>query len=276
MKLLRPALTLLLAVSALPLRAVDDPLQSFVPAKPGQGFVPSTPGPKAPLTAKQYPPAYIQAVTEVFRAFRTRDWQSTRAALDKADKILPPTPMTLNTRGAVLIEEKNFEEGARFCQEALKLDPKFYPARFNLAEIQLVQGNYAEARKQFEKFVRENPKDELARFRVFLTYLLEKSYDDARRAIEQIPFPGDTPAYYYANAAWEFARGGKEEAKKWLGRADWTFGAEKCALFADSLYEIGWMKRGEPVGPLAPPAPSEENAALPPGAAPAPPEPKPN
>ena len=241
----RLALTIALTAGALPLSAADDPLQSFTPDKPGLRFIPSTPAPLQP-GARLYPPQYIQAVSEVLRAFRTRDWERTRIALDKADKILPPTPVTLNTRGAILIEEKKFEEGAKLCQEALKIDPRFYPARFNLAEIPLVQGRYAESRKQFEKFVRENPKDELARFRVFLTLLLEKNYDDARRTIDLIPFPGDTPAYYYANAAWEFAHESPEEAKKWLGRADWTFGPDKCATFADSIYEVGWMQRPEP------------------------------
>ena len=239
---LRPTLALLLATAALPVFAADDPLDSFKPVKPGLEFVPSTPAPKLP-SARLYPQHYIQAATEVLRAFRARDWERTRIALDKADKILPPTPLTLNTRGAMLIEQKDFEGGARLCEAALKIDPKFYPARFNLAEIPLVQGRYAESRKMFEKFVRENPKDELARFRVFLTLLLEKNYDDARRTIDQIPFPGDTPAYYYANAAWEFAHESPAEAKKWLGRADWTFGPDKCATFADSLYEVGWMKR---------------------------------
>jgi tetratricopeptide (TPR) repeat protein len=241
---LRLALTVVLTASALPLFAADDPLKSFTPDKPGLRFIPSTPAPPS-ASARLYPPQYIQAVSEVLRAFRLRDWPRTRAALDAADKILPPTPVTLNVRGAVLIEEKHFEEGAQLCQEALKIDPKFYPARFNLAEIPLVQGRYAESRKMFEKFVRDNPKDELARFRVFLTLLLEKNYDDARRTIDQIPFPGDTPSYYYANAAWEFAHESPEEAKKWLGRADWTFGPDKCATFADSLYEIGWMKRAD-------------------------------
>ncbi len=245
MNLFRPALALLLTAGPLPLFAVEDPLQSFKPKKPGMEFVPSTPAPKHQGN-ELYPPQYIAAVTEVLKAFRARDWPRTRVALDKADSILPPTPLTLNTRGAVLIEEKNFEEGARYCEEALKINPKFYPARFNLAEIPLVLGRYAEARKMFEKFLRENPKDELARFRVFLTFLLEKDYDDARRTIDQIPFPGDTPAYYYANAAWEYAHSGEAEARKWLGRADWTFGPEKCATFADSLYEIGWLKRPEP------------------------------
>lgn len=260
---LRLALTVL-AAGALPLSAAEDSLKSFTPDKPGLRFVPSTPGPVQPKTTKTYPPQYIQAVNEVFRAFRTRDWDRTRAALEKADQILPPTPMTLNTRGAIFIEEKNYEEGARLCEEALKLDPKFYAARFNLAEIPLVQGRYAESRKMFEKFIRENPKDELARFRIFLTLLLEKNYDDARRAIDQIPFPGDTPAYYYANAAWEFAHEHTDEAKKWLGRGDWTFGPEKCALFADSFYEIGWMKRPDPK------AEESKSVIAPPGTRPAP------
>ena len=236
--------------------AADDPLQSFTPDKPGLRFIPSTP---APVTAanKMYPAAYIRAVSEVIKAFRARDWEKTLAALAEADKIHPPSPVTLNTRGAMCIEQKDFKQGAIYCEEALKLDPKFYPARFNLAEIQLMEGNYAAARKIFEKFVRENSKDELARFRVFLTYLLEENYSDARRTIDLIPFPGDTPAYYYANAAWDFGHQRPEAAKKWIGRAYWTFIPEKCATFDDSIYELGWMERPkkgavkvEPVAPV--------------------------
>ena len=89
----------------------------------------------------------------------------------------------------------------------------------------------------------QNSKDELARFRVFLTYLLEENYSDARRTIDLIPFPGDTPAYYYANAAWDFGHQRPEAAKKWIGRAYWTFIPEKCATFDDSIYELGWMER---------------------------------
>ena len=276
---LRLALTVLVTVSALPVFAAEDPLKSFTPDKPGLRFIPSTPAPPSANRGKAYPPAYVQAVNEVFRAFRTRDWARTLEALDKADKILPPTPMTLNTRGAIKIEERNFEEGQRLCEEALKIDPKFYAARFNLAEIPLVQGKYAESRKLFEKFLRDNPKDELVRFRIFLTLLLEKNYDDARRAIDQIPFPGDTPAYYYANAGWEFAHESAEEAKKWLGRAEWTFGPDKCAMFADSFYEIGWMKRAEvkKPEPAVAPAPSPASPAplslAPPPAEPAPRQP---
>jgi len=242
MRPIRLLFAVFLLISSMYAMAADDPLQSFTPEKPGLRFIPSTP---APVTAanKLYPAAYIRAVSEVIKAFRARDWEKTALALTEADKIHPPSPVTLNTRGAMSIEQKDFKQGTIYCEEALKLDPKFYPARFNLAEIQLMEGNYAAARKIFEKFVRENSKDELARFRVFLTYLLEENYSDARRTIDLIPFPGDTPAYYYANAAWDFAHQRPEEAKKWIGRAYWTFIPEKCATFDDSIYELGWMER---------------------------------
>ena len=78
-----------------------------------------------------------------------------------------------------------------------------------------------------------------------------------RRVVKGAQHPGDTPAYYYANAGWEFAHESPDEAKKWLGRAEWTFGPDKCATFADSLYEIGWIKRPEPKPAAAKPAPAE-------------------
>jgi tetratricopeptide (TPR) repeat protein len=218
--------------------AADKPLEVPKEWKP----TPSTPSP----SQIKYPQPYVRAVAEAVRAFQARDWPRTIAALDKADKILPPTPMTLNLRGALLIEDRKFDEGTKLCEQALKIDPKFYPARFNLAEIPLMQKNYVEARTRFRKFVEENPKDELARFRVFLTYLLERNYDDSRKELDQIPFPGDTPAYYFANASWEFAHDRADEAKKWLGRANWTFGPDKSSNFLNSLYEIGWIKREEP------------------------------
>ena len=46
-------------------------------------------------------------------------------------------------RGAVAIEKGQFEEGLKFCQQALKLDPKFFPARFNICEIPFQQGKNA-------------------------------------------------------------------------------------------------------------------------------------
>ena len=141
------------------------------------------------------------------------------------------------------IEQRQFEEGAKFLQEALKLDPKYFPARFNVGELPLVQKRYAEARATFEKLLEEFPKDELILFRIFLCHLLEKNDTAARQALDNIPFPGDTPAFYYANGAWEFAHNNAAEAQKWIARGNWVFPKDKVANFATALYEAGWLER---------------------------------
>jgi tetratricopeptide (TPR) repeat protein len=193
-------------------------------------------------------PEYIAALREAVRTFNARDFGASIKAIDAAEKIQPPNPLTLNTRGAALIEQKKFEEGAEYCRKALVLDPKFYPARFNLCEVPLVQRRYPEARAMFQKLLAENPKDELVQFRIVLTWLLEKNDPEARRALDAIPFPGNTPAYYYGNAAWEFAHGNDVEANKWVMRGNWVFKPEITANFSQPFIEVGWLK--------APPAPS--------------------
>lgn len=193
-------------------------------------------------TPSQLPPAYVEAVRTAVRAFSERDFPKTIDALDKAETMVPPTPLTLNTRGAVYIEQKKYEEGAELCRRALKIDPKFYPARFNLCEIPLMQKKYAEAREMFEKILDEYPKDELVMFRILLTHLMEKNDPEARRMLDRIPFPGKTAAYYYANAAWEFAHGNEEEAHKWVKRGNWVFNPQMTVNFSDAFKEIGWLK----------------------------------
>ncbi len=221
-------------------------------------------------------PEYIAALREAVRAFNARDFTAAVKAVDAAEALNPPNPLTLNTRGAALIEQKKFDEGAAYCRKALELDPNFYPARFNLCEVPLVQKRYAEARAMFKKLYDENPKDELAQFRILLTWLLEKNDAEARRVLDSIPFPSNTPAYYYGNAAWEFAHGNAAEANKWVMRGNWVFKPDITANFSQPFIEIGWLTTPPPpsttlpetVTPDTTPATKLEIAPPAPGTAP--------
>jgi len=194
----------------------------------------------APLN--EAPPEYFAALRDAVAAFTARDFEKTLKAIDAADAILPPNPITLNTRGAVLIEQKKFAEGEEYCRKALALDPKFYPARFNLCEVPLVQRRYSEARTMFQKLLDENPKDELAQYRILLTWLLDKNDVEARKVLDAIPFPSNTCAYYYGHAAWEFAHGNMAEGEKWVIRGNWVFKPEMTNNFSQPFVEIGWLK----------------------------------
>lgn len=197
--------------------------------------------PRDPLA--QFPPAYQDAMKEAITAFHDRDYGTAIKVLDRADLLLAPTPLSLNTRGAVAIERKDFVEGERLCRAALQQDAKFFPARFNLGEIPFVKGDYAEARRIYQEILDEDERNELVGYRIFLTHLMEKDYETAKRLLDAMRFPSDTAAYYYAHAAWDFAHAREEKARGWIRSGDWVFPRTRNLYFADVLYDLGWMKR---------------------------------
>ena len=219
----------------------------------------------------KYPPAYSNVLRDAMRSFSERDFQTSLALVDRADTIHTPTPISLNIRGAIAIEERRFEEGRKLCLDALRQDPHFFPARFNLAEIPFVQGKYAEARNIFEKLQEDHPKDELLQFRIYLTYLLEKDDSAAKNALDQVPFLSNTPIYYYCHAAWQFAHGNAKGGREWIDRGNWVFPPARTRNYADVFYDLGWLTRpGAPGAAQSTPAPTSPTA---PTATIAPPEP---
>jgi tetratricopeptide (TPR) repeat protein len=194
---------------------------------------------------KDAPTTYRQAMYAAMRSFTSRDFDGAKATVHKADASFQQTPVSLNILGAVAIEQKRFEEGRKLCLEALNLDPRFFPARFNMAEIPFVQGRYAEARAIYERLQQDEPKDDLLKFRIYLTYLLEKNDEMARQHLDQIPIVNDTPISFYANAAWDFAHGDEASAKNWLAGGMRTFPAIRHVNFVEVFYDLGWIKREE-------------------------------
>jgi hypothetical protein len=228
---------------------------------PSAPFVPAAPGSqtKNPSDASTYPARYRNLLGQAMSSFHTRDFKGAMAALAKADEILPPTPWSLNIRGAIQIEQRQWEEGARDCMEALRIDPGFFPAKFNLCEIPFYQGRYAEARAMWERLSLQQPKDELLMYRIFLTYLLEGDVINTEAWLKKMPFPSETPAYQYAHAAYHLyserlARQNKdseraakeaEKSAEWIKSAEFIWAEQKRANFVDVLMQLGWVKREE-------------------------------
>jgi hypothetical protein len=75
-----------------------------------------------------------------------------------------------------------------------------------------------------------------------LTYLGEKDEAAAKETFEQITFPTESPAYYYAQAAWAFAHGKERDAEKWLKSAAKVYDVATTSWFAQPLYDFGWIK----------------------------------
>jgi tetratricopeptide (TPR) repeat protein len=196
-----------------------------------------------------YPMHYLILVSEAMKSFQVRDFAGALLYSDKADAVHPPTVWTLNIRGAVAIEQHEYEKGLKYCADVLKMEPGFFPAQFNLCEIPFLQGKYPEARARWESILKKIPNDDSTRelliYRIFLTYVLEKDFIHAKDWLEKLPFPGQTPAHYYANACWERQKGNKDKWEDYLRSAEFIWPESKRAPFVDVLLQLKWALPSE-------------------------------
>jgi len=193
------------------------------------------------------PSRYQFLLAEAMKRFQTRDWKGATDYVDRADEVLPPTAWSLNVRGAIAIEQHDFDRGYKYCSDALKLDPNFFPAKFNISEIPFLEGKYAEARGLWSKVLATlragDSTMELVTYRIFLTYLLENDFDHAKEWLEKIPFPSQTPAYQYAHAAWARQKGDIGKWDDWIRSAAYIWSEDKRSEYVDVLIQLGWLKR---------------------------------
>ncbi len=133
--------------------------------------------------------------------------------------------------------------------EALRIDPKFWNARFNLAEIPFLQKNWSEARNRFQELLSSNASElegdaaQLIQYKILLTYLLEGKENMVDAILAKFELSPDTPAVHYANAAIALQHKNTKEAKNWMMAAEKNFSPQLNKLFAESLYEIGWLEK---------------------------------
>src|SRR5436309_956115 len=198
------------------------------------------------------------------QALRQRDFVAARKLIDEADQAEPNQAATLNLRGEILMEQKEFEEAEAAFKKAAKVDPKFREAQYNLAQIPFKKKDYAKARERFEALYKQTPggdKNQAAqilKFKIYMTLLLEGKESRAQKMMEQFQFTGDTPALYYAQAAWEFQHNNPNKATDWVASAKKIYSPALNNLFTDAFYDLDWLQR--PVA-VASSTPATEAAA---------------
>jgi hypothetical protein len=194
-----------------------------------------------------FPTQYLLYVAEAMKSFQARDFAGALSYADRADALLPPTVWTLNVRGAVAIEQLNFAEGEKYCLDALKMEPGFFPAKFNLCEIPFLQKKYDVARRGwqtlYDRTAPDDPTVELLVYRIYLTFLLESDMVRAKEWLEKLPFPSQTPAYQYAHAAWERQNGNMTKWEEWIESAEFIWPLSKRSSFSDVLLQLKWLKK---------------------------------
>ena len=193
-------------------------------------------GARSTLADQRSANAALERATSAFNQGRIEDAEKQVDAASRAGSKKPEIP---NLRGAIFTRQKRYDEATEQFNQALALDPKFYPARLNLAEVKLLEGKYAEAIQEYQTLKEVDPGSELVDFKLVLCTLMAGEQTKATGIVDLMKFPGKTPAYYYARAAIALKGGEKEAAQKYFENVKKYYAEEQCRYFIQSLKEIG-------------------------------------
>ena len=184
-----------------------------------------------------------------FRAFDTNDFPQALKELDAIDARQPDLAASQNLRGVILMRQGIYDKAETALLEAARLDPKFWNARFNLAEIPFLKKDWTEARSRFQQLLSSSESDlaseaaQLIQYKILLTYLLEGKENMVDSILAKLELSPDTPAVDYVKAAVAFQHKNEKEAKGWVATAEKKFSPQLNKLFAESLYEVGWLQK---------------------------------
>src|SRR5207244_10543964 len=117
--------------------------------------------------------------SQSFRDLDTNNFPQAVKELDAIDARQPGLAPSQNLRGVILMRQGVYDKAEAALLEASRLDPKFWNARFNLAEIPFLKKDWPAARSRFEALLSSSESDlaseasQLIQYKILLTYLLE-------------------------------------------------------------------------------------------------------
>ncbi len=185
---------------------------------------------------------------EAEQALQQHDLTAARKLIDEADAADPNRAATINLRGEIFLEQKDWDQAESEFKKALKIDPKLRDAQYNLAQVPFKKKEYAKARERFEALfnatsgAEQDRAAQLIKFKVYMTYLLEGKDSRAQKMMEQFQFTGDTPALYYAQAAWEFKHDNPSKANDWVTSARKIYSPALNTVFSDAFFDLDWLQ----------------------------------
>ncbi len=164
-----------------------------------------------------------------------------QAALERLGALQGPAGQdlsVLNLRGAIMTKLGKHNEAREFFEAILATDPNYFPAAFNLGEVQFLAGNYEGALETFQRIRRRDPRNELVRFKVLVCLLALDRDSEAQKIANGLIPAGSTPAWYYAKAVLARKAGDEATAQKHLQVARAIYLDAGCKLFDESLETV--------------------------------------
>jgi tetratricopeptide (TPR) repeat protein len=197
---------------------------------------------------------FVAHLVEAAQAdYKSGHLDSALTKLDEREKTEGTSGEALDLRGSIALEQGRLETAQKAFTAAHTLAPDFFAPRLHLGDLLLREKNYAAARAIYQQLSTETTvliSSERLRFALLIVALATHDEEASKSSLENIKFPTETPAYYYAQAAWEFAHGNPRSAHQWIDTAGEIFEPQLLAWFARPLYDLGWLKEKPPPATL--------------------------
>ncbi len=184
------------------------------------------------------------ASLDIFRrlaiAFHSRDYERVLTMIEGQFPNGADHVEILNIQGAALAELKRHDQAVAIFRQVLERDPTHFWARFNIAEIDMLEGRTASARAKFQAIKPAGEKEnEILDMKIALTYLVEGKREPAVKIIEAMKFPSSSPARYVALAALAFHDGDRALAHQYLMESEKVFPGQLAGFYLRTLEDAG-------------------------------------
>jgi len=167
--------------------------------------------------------------------------------LHSAEQILPYHLNVLLTKGACLVQIRDFDRAAQYFDTANEIYPNRWELAFNRAEMDFVRGNWQEAKERFNDLLTTyadilgEDTRRLVEFKTILCMLQLDEHEEALAAINRYDIYDFSPIHYYGMAAYHFATQEGSKAMEWIEHARRIYQGNQLAIYEDSLVEVGWI-----------------------------------
>lgn len=128
--------------------------------------------------ARQTPGQSPADMILIVRSLQDKDYDQALAAIARLEKKTGSNPVTLNLRGSALIGKQDLPEARKDFEQALAIQPTYFPAAMNLARLDLREEKYDMARKRFEAILEKDKNNVQAMMALAQLALIEKKESD--------------------------------------------------------------------------------------------------
>ena len=125
------------------------------------------------------------ATLMILAQLKNKQFDAALASLAALEKKQPGLPLIWNYRGAAYLGKQDRARARSSFLQALKLDPSFFPAAVNLAQLDLQDKQVTQARKRFEDILKAEPAHQNAMLALADLALLSKDEKNYLRWLEK-------------------------------------------------------------------------------------------